>query len=107
MTIKEFIKLGGSIVAHWDQTSFYEASREDVITDNISEVSDMLQIENWKEPVEATDNDFNDGSDYYTIYGPDNVALASDLDEDDANEFIKDLKASDLTKKRKTSHAAC
>lgn len=103
MTIKEFIKLGGSIVAHWDQTTFYEASSEDVFADNINEVSDMLQIANWKEPIEATDNDFNDGSDYYTIYGPDNIALASDLDEDDANKFIKDLEASDLVKKKITS----
>ena len=69
MTIKEFIKLGGSIHADWDQAAFYQVDTDDLNTDNISEVSDLLQFENWKEPIEPSESDFNDGSDMYTIYG--------------------------------------
>ena len=42
MTIKEFIKLGGSIHVDWDQTGFYQVDTDDLNTDNISKVSDLL-----------------------------------------------------------------
>lgn len=101
MTIKEFIKLGGSIEVEWAQTSFYQAGTDDLNTDDISEVGDLLQIENWKEPIEPSESDFNDSSDIYTIYGPDDVAIADNLDEYEANDFIANLKPEDLKQKDK------
>lgn len=100
MTIKEFIKLGGSIEVDWAETSFYQADTDNLNTDNISEVRDLLQIENWKEPIEPSESDFNDYSDSYTIYGPDNVALADYLDEDEANDFIANLTPEDLSRRK-------
>lgn len=99
MTIKEFIKLGGSIHADWNQTGFYQVDTDDLNTDNISKVSDLLQVENWKELIEPSESDFNDDSDMYTIYGPDDVALADHLEEDEANDFIANLKLEDLKQK--------
>ena len=103
MTIKEFIKLGGSIHVDWSQTAFYQADTDDINTEKISEVSDLLQVENWKELIDPDESDFNDNSDTYTIYGPDNVALADNLDEDEANDFIANLTPADLMKNTRKS----
>ena len=46
----------------------------------------------WKEPVVPDDKYFNDGSDYYTIYDANSIALADNLTDTEANEFIKNLK---------------
>lgn len=82
------------------ETSFYQANTDDLNTDNISEVSDLLQIENWKEPIKPSESDFNDYSDTYTIYGPDDVALADYLDKYEANDFIANLTPEDLVEER-------
>lgn len=104
MTIKEFLQQGGSINVSWDQSDCYDNDSSNLKNKNIMNVQDLLRADMWKEPVVPDDKYFNEGSDYYTIYDANNIALADNLTDTEANEFIKNLKTLKWGKNYETKH---
>lgn len=91
MTIKEFREKGNSISAKWDFTSFCSVSVDkDTKIGDLTSVGDIVerseQLKNYSETQE-----FNFGSETYTLYDSEGRVIVDDLDKDQADEFIANL----------------
>ena len=91
MSIKEFREKGNSISAKWDFTSFRSVSVDkDTKIGDLTSVGDIVerseQLKNYSETQE-----FNFGSEIFTLYDSEGRVIVDDLDKDQADEFIANL----------------
>lgn len=91
MTFKEFREKGNVIFAKWDFTSFRSVSVDkDTTIVDLTSVGDIVerseQLKNYSETQE-----FNSGSETFTLYDSEGGVIVDGLNKDQADEFIANL----------------